>query len=97
MEHVGETFRSCRVRLDGQTYVECTFDDVVFEYAGGKVSLDRNTITNCRVDLDGDLARGIEFMRIWAHTEGPKGVKKLVDWITGVLRRPLPTETFTIE
>lgn len=97
MEYASKAFRNVEVELDGHTFVDCLFESAVFKYGGGPVSL-----TGCRFSgkcswhLTGDLGRGLEVLREFAHGGGPKGVKSMVDSISASLRRPLPTKTFTI-
>lgn len=91
-----QTFKNCRVVLDGNEYVGCAFEDVIIEYGGGAFVLNDSTFTNYRFAIVGDLARGIQAMRAIAHSDSPKAVKRLVDDMVAILRRPNPVETFTL-
>lgn len=57
-EYVGRTFEG-EVILDGNSYRDCTFENVQFVYGGGELNMD-----NCRMDrfswrFTGHLANGL--------------------------------------
>jgi hypothetical protein len=59
MDFVNQAFEGVTVELDGNSYRDCSFLDVVFRYAGGPVD-----IVNCGMDrfsfqFGGDLAQGL--------------------------------------
>jgi len=59
MEHIDKSFENETVRLDGNSYRNCTFRDVTFVYGGGPL-----TMETCKMDrfswrFEGDLARGL--------------------------------------
>lgn len=59
MEFVSKNFRNETVQLDGNSFENCVFDDVVFNYAGGMVSFSRCTFKRVLWAMDGDLGRGL--------------------------------------
>ena len=59
MEYIDETFEGGSMLLDGHVFRNCTFKDVVTQFHGGAVVLENCSMTNPRVQLGGDLARGL--------------------------------------
>ncbi|HEX8556438.1 MAG TPA: hypothetical protein VF695_17200 [Sphingomonas sp.] len=96
MDFHAQTFRNERVVLDHNRYIDCTFERVVLAYGGGPFTLTGCSINGFSFEITGDLGRGLEGLRQFAHDSGPKMVKALVDDITKMLRRADPIETFTI-
>lgn len=86
MDFVGKAFSKETVVLDDNTFTDCTFEDVVLEYSGGVFHMSGCSLKNFRFHLDGNLARGLGAMHQLAKLAGPKEVKKLVDFVSGVLR-----------
>lgn len=96
MEYRDTTFRNCAVDLDGNTFKDCFFENVVLNYRGGAIHLDGNTLKDCPIVIGGELARSLENLRLLAHMGGPKGVKAMVDLVSGFLRKSTPVESVTI-
>lgn len=99
MEIRNSTFRDTIVQLDGQRFVGCHFERCVFEIDGrGSIELvDCNVVEPRGFRFAGHFAAGLEILRDISHRMGPKGVKRTVDGISALLRKPNPVETFVIE
>ncbi len=70
MDYVDQVFERTTVTLDGNSYRNCTFRDVVLKYAGTGVDME-----GCRMDrfswqLDGALAGGLFTLYQLFGTEG---------------------------
>lgn len=61
---VEETFRGETVELDGDDFVDCTFEDCDLVYRGGDVPrrVEGNTFRNCRWRFEDAAGRTVEFM-----------------------------------
>lgn len=59
MEFEGKTFEGETVSLDGNTYRDCTFNKVLFQYAGGPVEMSECALNNFSFQFGGDLAQGL--------------------------------------
>lgn len=80
MQFDGVTFKNQRVRLDEGEFRNCTFDDVILEYAGGPLSLDGCAFRN-RVgwSFEGDFGRGLAALGALYATRQPLALKIIVD------------------
>ena len=96
MQITGKTFRDTEVDIDGVEFVECTFENVVFNYAGGPIGFKGCTIISYSFRLTGHLGAGLESLRKFHHADSPKAVKRMVDAVSGFLRRKDPAQTFMI-
>jgi hypothetical protein len=57
------TFENTTVELDENCFVDCTFQDCVLEYRGGRLSFESCRITGCRyLFLDAAL-RTVEYLQ----------------------------------
>lgn len=70
MEYKGQTFENETVELDGNTFEDCTFKNVVFHFGGGDL-----VMKNCGMDrfsfrFDGALANGMFALYQLFGTEG---------------------------
>lgn len=70
MEYIDQNFEGVTVSLDGNTYRNCNFLNVVFDYAGGPLEM-----SECRIDrfsfrFGGDLAQGLFSLYQLFGTEG---------------------------
>ncbi len=70
MDYVDHKFEGGPVEPDGNTYTNCTFDDVTFIFGGGDL-----TMTNCgfvrfRFQFTGALANGLFALYQLFGTEG---------------------------
>lgn len=70
MDYSHETFTGVMVKLDGNTFDSCTFDDVVFHFAGGDVNMTSCTIKSFSFQFDGALANGLFALYQLFGTEG---------------------------
>ena len=59
MEFDGVTFEGDPVSIDGNTYRNCTFSNVVLQYAGGPVEMSDCTLDKFSFQFGGDLAQGL--------------------------------------
>ncbi|TFI58156.1 hypothetical protein E2493_11270 [Sphingomonas parva] len=58
MEFVGQAFEG-EVRLDGNSYRDCSFEKVHFIYGGGALSMDNCRLNEFTWQFTGDLANGL--------------------------------------
>ncbi|MBB4096829.1 hypothetical protein [Sphingomonas kyeonggiensis] len=70
MEYDNQTFEGVEVTLDGNSYRNCSFNNVTLIYSGGPVDM-----TDCRMDrfqirFGGDLAQGLHTLYQLFGTEG---------------------------
>ena len=70
MDFVDQNFEGTTVELDGHSFENCTFHNVVFHYGGGDL-----TMTNCSMDrfsfqFHGALANGLFALYQLFGTEG---------------------------
>src|SRR3546814_5017982 len=96
MDYNGQTFRNCDVELDGNRYFECDVEAVVFNYNGGPLFLEGCVCAGYHFNLGGDLGRGLEALRLFAHSGGADHVRALVDSLSSMLNRSVPIDSFTI-
>ena len=59
MDYKDELFEGVTVDLDGNSYTDCTFKDVLFRYSGGDLEMSNVGIDRFRFQFGGDLARGL--------------------------------------
>lgn len=59
MEFEGKTFEGETVSLDGNTYRDCTFGNVLFQYSGGPLTMSNCEMNNFSFQFGGDLAQGL--------------------------------------
>jgi hypothetical protein len=59
MEYIDETFEGGSMLLDGHVFRNCRFNAVLTQFHGGEVVMENCSMTNPRVQLGGDLARGL--------------------------------------
>ncbi|WP_106639136.1 hypothetical protein [Allosphingosinicella vermicomposti] len=70
MKYENETFTGVMVKLDGNDFENCTFDDVVFHFAGGDLNMSKCTIRSFSFQFDGALANGLHALYQLFGTEG---------------------------
>jgi hypothetical protein len=70
MDYVNETFQGVVVPLDGNTFRDCTFDRMVFQYSGGPVEKVNCNLNNFSFEFGGDLAQGLFTLYQLFGTEG---------------------------
>jgi hypothetical protein len=59
MEHIGQRFENTTVVLDGNSFRDCSFRDVVFRYGGGELVMSRCEMDRFSFQFDGNLAQGL--------------------------------------
>ena len=59
MDYVDQTFEGMTVELDGNSYENCTFRDVVFVFGGGDLKMTKCAIESFRFQFTGALANGL--------------------------------------
>lgn len=59
MEYIDQRFEGTTVQLDGNTFRNCVFLDVVFQYSGGPVEIADCSMNRFSFQFGGDLARGL--------------------------------------
>jgi hypothetical protein len=59
MDYIDKSFEGESVRLDGNTFRNCTFRDVTFIYGGGELVMVNCNMDRFRWSFEGDLARGL--------------------------------------
>jgi hypothetical protein len=70
VQHSNETFENVTVELDGNSYENCTFRNVVFSFGGGELEM-----KNCNMDrfsfrFTGALANGLYALYQLFGTDG---------------------------
>ena len=59
MDYVDQTFEGVTVELDGNSYKNCTFRDVTFDFSGGDLTMDNCVMDRFRFQFGGALANGL--------------------------------------
>lgn len=70
MEYDNQRFTNAEIVLDGNTFRNCTFNEVVFVYSGGPVVMADCGIERFSMKFDGDLAQGLFTLYQLFGTEG---------------------------
>ena len=70
MQHSNETFEKVTVELDGNSYENCTFRDVLFIYGGGELKIKDCSMDRFRFSFKGALANGLYALYQLFGTEG---------------------------
>jgi hypothetical protein len=71
MHYENETFASGTVVvLDNNSFTGCVFNDVVLDYSGGPVEMERCSIQRFSLQFGGDLAQGLSILYQLFGTEG---------------------------
>ena len=70
MDYKDQEFDGITVDLDGNTFKDCTFKNVLFRYAGGDLEMENVGIDRFRFQFGGDLARGLFALYQLFGTEG---------------------------
>jgi hypothetical protein len=87
----GQNFSSGKVRLDGNSFDGCRFENVTLEYGGGRVELANCHFGRVEWSFDGDLGNGLDFL---GHLYGSFGLTdRLVEMLASLVqaRAPQPT------
>ena len=59
MDFVDKKFEGETVELDGNSFENCTFADVIFQYSGGDLTIRNCGFSSFRFQFGGDLANGL--------------------------------------
>lgn len=59
MQHTNEKFEGVVVELDGNSYDNCVFHNVVFHYSGGDLQMNNCAIDRFSFQFGGALANGL--------------------------------------
>lgn len=70
MDYRNQRFEGVTVTLDGNSYTDCAFEEVIFHYSGGPLDM-----ANCKMDrfafqFGGDLANGLNNLYQLFGTDG---------------------------
>jgi hypothetical protein len=84
--YTDQHFENQTVHVDGNRYVNCTFDLCKLVYSGGDQPYLKYTTTDCYWTLDGAAKRTIEFLAVMYHSE-PRG-RKFVEHIIEQIVNP---------
>jgi hypothetical protein len=58
-----KSFRNETVRLDGMLFVNCSFEDCLLHYGGGRCEWEATRFSNCRVVLDGRANNTVQILQ----------------------------------
>ena len=70
MEFVDQSFEGVTVELDGNTYRNCRFRNVMFQYSGGPVEMSDCHMDRISFQFGGNLAQGLFTLYQLFGTEG---------------------------
>lgn len=70
MEYVNQRFEGVTVTLDGNSYRDCTFENVTFHYSGGPLDMANCAMDRFAFQFGGDLANGLYALYQLFGTEG---------------------------
>lgn len=70
MEYIDQKFEGVTVVLDGNSYRDCSFLNVLFQYAGGPVEMSGCVMDRISFQFGGDLAQGLFTLYQLFGTEG---------------------------
>jgi hypothetical protein len=70
MDYDNQRFEGTEVVLDGNTYRDCSFENVIFVYSGGPVEMSNVRMDRFSFRFDGDLAQGLFTLYQLFGTEG---------------------------
>lgn len=59
MDYVDQTFEGVTVELDGNSFKNCTFRDVTFQYSGGDLAMENCGMDRFRFQFGGALSNGL--------------------------------------
>lgn len=96
MEYRDETFGNVEVQIDGVVFVNCTFNETILCYNGGKISFSDCHFEGIEWKIGGDFAYALNTMRKFGRLGGPKGVKMMADTFTNFMRQSEPGEVITL-
>lgn len=79
MQNEKQVFDGVTVELDGNSFIGCTFRNVIFKYAGGDVEMSECIIESFQFQFDGALATGLFTLY---QLFGTDGMLKVIEGFT---------------
>ena len=70
MDYVDQNFEGVTVELDGNSFENCTFREVLFQYSGGDLTMKNCDMDRFRFQFGGALANGLYALYQLFGTEG---------------------------
>jgi len=70
VDYKDQTFENTTVQLDGNTFVNCRFDNAVLQYSGESLKMDNCTFNRFSFQFGGALATGLYALYQLFGTEG---------------------------
>ncbi|MDV3457539.1 hypothetical protein RZN05_11135 [Sphingomonas sp. HF-S4] len=70
MHHENHVFEAGTLALDGDSFTNCTFQDIVLQYSGGPVTMVNCNFNRFSFQFGGDLAQGLHILHQLFGTEG---------------------------
>ena len=88
MRHENKTFENETITLDGNDFIDCTFRNCRFLYAGGDFNIERIRFDSLELTAEGAAARTVMLLRsLWADELGRRLVLGLLDPAAGQARQ----------
>jgi hypothetical protein len=80
MRHEKKAFANETIELDGNDFIDCTFSNCKFVYAGGDFNIERIRFDSLELTAEGAAARTVMLLRsLWADELGRRLVLGLLD------------------
>ena len=80
MRFANQAFQNETVILDGNEFVQCSFNRCKFQYSGGDFNIDRIVFDSMEFTVDGPAARTVLLLRsLWANPVGREAVLGLLN------------------
>lgn len=78
----GKLFRNMRIALDGQHFVQCTFERCSMVYFGGAPPrIEGGTIENCSWELAGAAKQTLQFLVMMRELGAPEIAEQVINQI----------------
>ncbi len=85
-----QTFQDTTEILDGNQYIECTFNNCQIIYRGGAIpSIQGCQFNDCRWNFEEAAERTLQFMRAIYHGMGANG-PQMIESAIDAIRKPNP-------
>jgi hypothetical protein len=97
MEYRNETFGDVEVQIDGAMFINCTFNQTILKYNGGRISFSGCHLDGVEWKLGGDFLYALNTMRKFGRLGGPKGVKSMADTFASFMRQSTPGEVIALD
>jgi hypothetical protein len=80
MRYENQAFENETITLDGNDFIDCTFKNCRFLYAGGDFNIERIRFDSLELTAEGAAARTVMLLRsLWADELGRRLVLGLLD------------------